>query len=87
MFLMLISRMNVGLDFRNIIEKIVFIIIMHVVIPIALKMLDRLIAHCKIILLRALPFFAAYIRMGVTHFTLLFLLTDVLALGQVADPL
>ena len=78
---MLISGMNIGLDFRDIIEKIVFIIIMHMIIPITLKMLNGFIAHCKIILLRALPFFAAYIRMRVTHFTLLFMLTDVLALG------
>ena len=79
--------MHPGLDLRDICQKISLILIVHMIIPITLKMLDWLSTHRQVILLGTVSFFAAYIGMRVAYLSLLFVGADILALGQVTNPL
>ena len=84
---MLIPGMQPGLDLRHIGQKISLILIVHMIIPITLEMLHRLSTHCQIKLLRTVPLFTTHIRMRITHLSLFLVLTNILTLWQVPNPL
>lgn len=74
-------------DFWYFLYEILFVIIMHVIISIALKMLDRYVTHSQTILLRAFSLLTAYFRVSVANLTFLLVYTYVLALRQISNPL
>lgn len=64
---MLISGMKPWFNFRDFIEEVVFVIVVHVVVFITLEVFYRILTDSQTIFLSAVAFFTAYFRMGLTY--------------------
>lgn len=84
---MVVSWMQVLFHLGNLLQKVLFVIVMHVIVSIAFEMLHWYLAKSISILLLTLSRLTAYFRVGIADLSLLLVHANIFALWQVANPL